>query len=202
MGSAGKAVLVQASSLRLVGILAPWLQRSKPTSDEISLAGSRHRRAMEEFSPRVLWTQSGGLVLVRLQVLSSQYSTVAKTARASDSAFVASSTSMSIQFDLKKGAWIALVILISLVFVPPMFADKLEAWDAAKNLVRVDPRMIARCGVEPRVELSRWFYTYKFSGDSAQARFRGRLVASSCDLRFTVAVHLERGVWVLHDLSF
>lgn len=105
-------------------------------------------------------------------------------------------------FDFRRGAWAALGVLLSLIFVPPIFADRLDAWEAANALVSADKRIIAKCGAEPRVELSRWFYTYRFSGEFAEARYRGRLVGAMCDLRFNATVRRETGSWAIHDLSY
>ena len=108
---------------------------------------------------------------------------------------------MSARSQLRRGAWIALAIVLGLVFIPPMFVEKLDAWDAAKSLLRNDQRLIAQCGEDVRVDLSRWFYTYKFSGDNAQARFRGRVVSASCDRRLTVGLLRQAGEWRVSDLS-
>ena len=108
---------------------------------------------------------------------------------------------MNIRSKLQQGAWIALAIVLGLIFVPPMFAEKLDGWDAAKALLRADQRVVASCGPEARIELSRWFYTYKVSGDSAQARFRGRMVSASCDRNLTVELQRRAGVWTVSYLS-
>lgn len=97
--------------------------------------------------------------------------------------------------------WIALLILAALILVPPLFAEKLDAWDAAKLLLPKEPRLIDQCGPDSRVELSRWFYTYRFSGESAQAKFRGRVLSASCDRRLTVELQRQTGTWKLSGLS-
>lgn len=109
---------------------------------------------------------------------------------------------MSTRSKLKQGAWIALAIVLGLTLVPPIFAEQLDAWDAAKALLRTDRTVVAYCGADARVELSRWFYTYKFSGDSAQARFRGRVVSTTCDRRLTVELRQQAGEWRVSDLSW
>jgi|GEM_PF-6007121 len=108
---------------------------------------------------------------------------------------------MSTGSRLRSGAWVAVATILGLVFIPPMFAEKLDAWDAAKTLLHADQRLKSVCGDDARVELSRWFYTYKFSGDDAQARFRGRVVGVSCDRPFTVGLNRESGKWKLAELS-
>ena len=108
---------------------------------------------------------------------------------------------MSARSKFRRGAWIALAIVLGLVFIPPMFADKLDAWDAAKSLLRTDQRLVAQCGGDARVDLSRWFYTYKFSGDNAQARFRGRVVSATCDRSLTVGLQRQSGEWKVSELS-
>lgn len=108
---------------------------------------------------------------------------------------------MSTRSLLHRGAWIALAIVLGLVFIPPIFAEKLDAWVAANTLLRADQRLIAQCGGDAHVDLSRWFYTYKFSGDSAQARFRGRVVSALCDRRLTVELKRQAGEWAVSDLS-
>jgi hypothetical protein len=108
---------------------------------------------------------------------------------------------MSARPQLRRGAWIALTILLGLVLVPPIFVEKLDAWDAAQDLLRKDERLIAQCGEDARVNLSRWFYTYKFSGDNAQARFRGRVVSASCNRSLTVGLQRQAGEWKVSDLS-
>jgi hypothetical protein len=108
---------------------------------------------------------------------------------------------MSTRIKLRQGASIALAIVLGLTFIPPLIADKLDAWDAAKALLRADQRVVATCGAEARIDLSRWFYTYKFSGDSAQARFRGRVVSASCDRRLTVELNRQAGEWKVSDVS-
>ena len=95
----------------------------------------------------------------------------------------------------------ALAVVLGLVFIPPIFVEKLDAWDAAKNLLRNDQRLIAQCGDDAHVDLSRWFYTYKFSGDNVQARFRGSVVSASCDRRLTVGLQRREGEWKLTDLA-
>jgi hypothetical protein len=109
---------------------------------------------------------------------------------------------MSTRSKLQQGAWIALVIALGLTLIPPLVVDKLDVWDAAKGLLRTDQRLITQCGRDARVELSRWFYTYKFSGDNAQARFRGRVTSASCDQRLAVVLQRQGGQWRVSDLSF
>lgn len=107
---------------------------------------------------------------------------------------------MNVRVRLRQGASVALLVSAGLVFIPPLFADKLEA-DAANTLLPTDQRLTAQCGADSRVELSRWFYTYQFSGESAQARFRGRVVSPSCDRRFTVGLRRQANGWKVSDLS-
>lgn len=102
---------------------------------------------------------------------------------------------------LRQGAWIALAVVVALLLIPPMLAEKLDAWDAATGLLDKDPRLIAQCGDDVRVDLSPWFYTYKFSGDYAQARFRGRALSNSCDRSLTVEVQRTAGKWQVVNLS-
>jgi hypothetical protein len=75
--------------------------------------------------------------------------------------------------------WIALLVIAALILLPPLFAERLEAWGAAKQLLPKDPRIAEQCGADAQIELSRWFYTYRFSGESGYAKFRGRVKSAT-----------------------
>lgn len=99
------------------------------------------------------------------------------------------------------GAWWAVAITAALVFAPPLLAHKLDAWDAAKELLPAEPALVAECGRAARVDLSRWFYTYKFSGENARAKFRGRVASATCDRSFTVELKRSSGEWAVTKLA-
>lgn len=80
-------------------------------------------------------------------------------------------------------------------FLPPLFAGRLEAWDLARQSLSADTRVIEQCGIDARVELSRWFYTYRFSGENAYAKFRGQVKSATCDRKLTVELRRQAGVW-------
>lgn len=101
----------------------------------------------------------------------------------------------------REGAWFAAAIAAALVFIPPLFAHKLDGWNAAKELLPAEQALVAACGKEMRVDLSRWFYTYQFSGDNAEAKFRGRVTSPSCDRGFTVELRSRSDAWKVTKLS-
>jgi len=101
----------------------------------------------------------------------------------------------------RQGAWTAFAVVLGLVFIPPMVADKLDGWDAATNLLAKNQQLIETCGADVRVDLSRWFYTYRFSGENAQARFSGQAMSKTCHLRFAVHLRREDGEWKVTELS-
>lgn len=103
---------------------------------------------------------------------------------------------------LRQGGWSAVVIAAALVLVPPLFAENLEGWEAAKRLLPAEPALVGQCGTDARIVLSKWFYTYKVSGDNAQAKFRGRVRGPTCDRSFSVELKGDAGDWKVTQLLF
>lgn len=110
-------------------------------------------------------------------------------------------SSLSFNQRLRGGLWVSSVVIACLVFIPPLVADQISIWRDAPAMVAADPRTIERCGAGARVELSRWFYTYKFSGEWSQARFTGSMASGLCKQRFYVVPSRDGGAWQIDQLA-
>ncbi|WP_230181206.1 hypothetical protein [Aquabacterium sp. CECT 9606] len=98
---------------------------------------------------------------------------------------------------LRNGMGTALLILAALIFLPPLVVDKLDAWHEAPSLLAENSRLIEQCGLGVRVDLSRWFYTYRFSGSNAYAKFRATAISSVCNKSLIVELKKQGNVWQL-----
>jgi hypothetical protein len=96
--------------------------------------------------------------------------------------------------------WASLVVL-SLVFLPPLLVGLLPVWADAQNLVAQDKRLIGLCKAPTNVELSRWLYSYKFSGESANAAFNGQVNGAECHNNFHVKLQKNALAWEITEIS-
>lgn len=94
----------------------------------------------------------------------------------------------------------ALFIALALVFLPPLLLGFLPVWPDAKDLSANDKRLLDMCKSPANVELSRWFYTYKFSGESGDAVFSGQVVGVDCEKRFRVRLKKKASVWAIDQI--
>lgn len=98
------------------------------------------------------------------------------------------------------GARWAILVTVLLLAVPPIVASWLPSCDATLAELRSSPELISRCGPESRIELSRWFYTYKFVGSSSNARYRGAANGKGCNVSFVMKMQGESGDWRIQSL--
>lgn len=96
--------------------------------------------------------------------------------------------------------WAAAVIIF-LVFAPPVIAPWLPAWEAAHELAAKDGRLRGACGEPSTLKISRWFYTYRFSGDVEHAVFRGSVNRGECERSFRVRIDRSGGPWRVSGLE-
>src|SRR5688572_14861800 len=109
---------------------------------------------------------------------------------------------MSLTTRLKRGVLWGGAISALLILVPPLFVDNLDAWEAALVLLTDEKRIGAVCGPDSKVSLSRWFYTYHFSGGSAHARFNGVVSSPMCEKSFTVQLQNNNQRWEINDIHW
>lgn len=96
--------------------------------------------------------------------------------------------------------WAALVAL-ALVFLPPLLVGFLPVWAEAKNLAERDKRLQEVCGPPATVSLSRWFYTYRFSGESGSAAFNGEIEGEKCQRQIRIALKKIDSTWQVSDIK-
>lgn len=102
---------------------------------------------------------------------------------------------------LRRGSLYALIVIGVLILLPPLFAHKLDAWEAAGRLVPLHSQVVEQCGTDAKIVLSRWLYSYRFSGDNAYAKFRGHIATSSCDRSFAVELERRNEQWTISRLE-
>lgn len=96
----------------------------------------------------------------------------------------------------------AVAVVFLLLFVPPLIAPWLPVWDAAQSLAAKDARVVTACGKPGSVVLSRWFYTYRFSGEFEHAVFRGSVQQGDCERRFCLKMDRTSGPWRVSEVEF
>ena len=94
----------------------------------------------------------------------------------------------------------ALLIALSLIFLPPLLVGFLPVWEEAKNLTIQNKRLIELCKAPANVELSRWLYSYKFSGKFANASFNGQVTSTDCNKNFHVKLKKNTLVWEITEI--
>lgn len=94
----------------------------------------------------------------------------------------------------------AVFVTASLIFLPPLLVGFLPVWVDAKTLVSQDSRVTALCKAPATMELSRWLYSYKFSGESADASFNGVVAGADCNKKFQVRLKKKAEIWVITDI--
>lgn len=95
----------------------------------------------------------------------------------------------------------AVAVVFLLLFVPPLIAPWLPVWDAAYSLVEKDARVVTACGKPGSVTLSRWFYTYRFSGEFEHAVFRGNVQQGDCERNFRLEMDRTDGSWRISKIE-
>jgi hypothetical protein len=109
---------------------------------------------------------------------------------------------MNFRGRLKYGLITGGIITFALVFLPPLFAHRLEAWVAAERLLPIEPKLVSVCGSDVKINLSRWFYTYRFSGEDADARFNGMVHSKTCEKDFVVQLKRNNHRWEINNISW
>ena len=104
------------------------------------------------------------------------------------------------KLNAKNGFYISIFVLLALIFLPPVFVSSFEVWEIAHTLSSKNQDIVRACGKENQVNLSRWFYSYKFSGETASAKFRGTVKSKQCKRKFSVELRMDRGSWVVSNL--
>jgi hypothetical protein len=94
----------------------------------------------------------------------------------------------------------ALFVTLSLVFLPPLLVGFLPVWVEARNLTIQDKRLVELCKAPANIELSRWLYSYKFSGESASAAFNGQVTSADCNKSFHVKLKKNALVWEITEI--
>lgn len=94
----------------------------------------------------------------------------------------------------------AVFIVLSIVLLPPLLVGFLPVWAEAKTLVAQDKRLTELCKAPTSVELSRWLYSYKFSGESANAAFNGQVISAGCHKSFQVKLKRNALAWEISDV--
>lgn len=104
--------------------------------------------------------------------------------------------------NLRFGVIASVVIISGLILIPPFFADKTDAWDAAVSLLPKEQSLIKLCGNDFEIKLSRWFYTFKVSGDETQATYYGLAISNSCNVKFEVKLNCLHYDCSIRNISF
>lgn len=96
----------------------------------------------------------------------------------------------------------SVVIVLSLVFVPPALVPWLSVWVDANKIASKEYELNHACGEGAEITLSRWFYAYRFSGEYEWASFRGNVAKSNCSRNFRIHIERSGGEWRVSRLEF
>ena len=96
----------------------------------------------------------------------------------------------------------AIAVTLLLIFVPPVVITWLPVWAEVNYLAAHDLKLTHGCEGETKIILSRWFYTYKISGEYEYASFRGRVEGAGCERHFRIQVNRSGQDWRISRLSF
>lgn len=103
---------------------------------------------------------------------------------------------------IRNGVQWAVFVIFLLLFVPPIVVSWLPVWSTAQSLAMNDSNISIACGKPGKVTLSRWFYTYRFSGEFEHAVFRGSVQEGDCERRFRLRLDKAGTSWRITNIEF
>jgi hypothetical protein len=104
-------------------------------------------------------------------------------------------------FSVKNGIKWGVVVVVALLFVPPVVVSWLPIWSDANGIAMQDERLKNACGKNGEISLSRWFYMYKVSGDYEAASFSGSVNSIGCNKKFRIDIERNGGAWSVTKLK-
>lgn len=102
--------------------------------------------------------------------------------------------------NVKYGFFISLVVITLLIFVPPVIVIQTKLWGAVNEFSRTDVSLVGVCGPSAVIEVSPWFYTYKFSGQNHLAEFRGSIASAACKRSFRIRLRNTGADWFVSSV--
>ncbi|MDM0122590.1 hypothetical protein [Variovorax arabinosiphilus] len=95
----------------------------------------------------------------------------------------------------------AAFIAVALLFLPPLLIGFLPVWEHAKKLAQSNEQLRGVCPSHASIKLSRWFYTYKFSGESAESAFNGTVANRDCSRKFNIRFKKTDEIWAIDRIT-
>ena len=96
---------------------------------------------------------------------------------------------------VKLGASVACGVFLGLILIPPVIAPFLDEWQVAVSELPTRNEIIAACGNDSRVQLSRWRYSFRVTGAKGRAHFNGKVSSPRCNRSFVVELERANYVW-------